>query len=143
MQTIIFEDEHVYGLFPVTLGRPAYAVLCGSYRLIDWIEKLDVSPKALVRDYLQDVQAADYPAVESLTALASPAPTLWINARLVPSRVTYHTLRVLRDQKEPGVIRVGSAVAAAVLPSSAPAPPRDLSVSSLGEVTSTGAACKT
>ncbi len=133
MQTIIFEDEHVYSLFPVTLGRPAYAVLCGSYRLIDWIERLDVSPQALVRDYLQELQAADYPSVAPISVGAAPAPTLWINARLVPSRATYRTLRMLRDLAEPGVVRVDSAVAAAILPPSAPTPPPDLSVSSLGD----------
>ncbi len=132
MQIITFEDEHVYDLFPVTLGRPAYAVLCGSYRLIDWIEKLDLAPKALVRDYLQDLQAADYPSMEALSSGTPLEPTLWINARLVPSRATYRALRALRDLAEPGVVRAGSAIAAMLLPSSTPIPPEDLSVSSLG-----------
>ena len=37
MQIVVFEDEHVSRLYPVTVGRPAYAISCGSYRLIDWL----------------------------------------------------------------------------------------------------------
>ena len=72
VQIITFEDEHVHNLYPVTLGRPAYAVLCGSYRLIDWIERLDRSPRALVRDHLLDLQTADYPAMEPVSAVRCP-----------------------------------------------------------------------
>ncbi len=133
LPTITFEDEQVQNLFPVTLGRPAYAILCGSYRLIDWIEKLDASPQGLVRDYLQAIQAADYPSLRPVSPPATPSPRLWINARLVPSHATYRVLRQLQTGTGPGVVRCGSAVAAAILPSTAPAPPRDLSVTSLSE----------
>ncbi len=35
MPLLIFEDEHVARLHPVSLSRPAYAISVGSYRLID------------------------------------------------------------------------------------------------------------
>jgi glucose-1-phosphate thymidylyltransferase len=131
VQIVVFEDEHVHDLFPITLARPAYTILCGSYRLIDWIEKLHLTPQSLVRDYLHALQEADYPALESLPPAAPPRTTMWINARLVPSRSNYRVLRSLRDHGEPGVVRVGSSVAVAIFPSSAPAPPADLHVASL------------
>jgi len=131
VQIITFEDEHVHDLFPITLGRPAYAVLCGSFRLIDWIEKLQLKPQALVRDYLHDLQIADYPSMEPVSSEIPSTLRMWINARLVPSRTTYRALRALRDHAQPGVVRAGSSVAAAIFPPSAPPPPRDLHVASL------------
>ena len=99
MQTITFEDEHVHNLFPVTLARPAYAMLCGSFRLVDWIEQLDEAPQAVVRDYLVDIQEADYPCFRRRPSARSAARRrFWINARLVPSRHTFETLRKLRDR---------------------------------------------
>src|SRR6266478_4463309 len=34
MNILLFEDDRVGQLAPITLGRPAYAVTCGSFRLI-------------------------------------------------------------------------------------------------------------
>ncbi len=133
VQIITFEDEHVYRLFPVTLGRPAYAVLCASYRLIDWIEKLGARPQALVRDYIRDVQIADFPSIEPISVGRTAGSTLWINARLVPARATYRALRAMRDRGEPCVARGGKSIAAAMLPASAPPLPADLSVSSIDQ----------
>ena len=84
-----------------------------------------------MRDYLQDLQTADYPSMESAAQCAPNNMTMWVNARLVPSRATYRTLRSLRDHGQPGVVRVGSAVAVAIFPVSAPPPPNDLHVASL------------
>jgi glucose-1-phosphate thymidylyltransferase len=127
VQTITFEDEQVPQLFPITLARPAYAMLCGSYRLVDWVEQLDSAPQAIVRDYLVDMQEADYPCFRRRERRGQPPKkTLWINARLVPSLYTFETLRKLRDSGEVGVVHCGQAVAAAVLPETAPAPPEPL-----------------
>ena len=131
MQTITFEDEHVHDLFPVTLGRPAYGVLCGSYRLVDWIEQLDAAPQAVVRDYLIDIQEADYPCFGKRDPTASPSKTMWINARLVPSRRSYETLKSLRERSDCGIVHTGSAVAVAIIPESAPPPPAELRFASL------------
>lgn len=126
MQTITFEDESVHDLFPVTLSRPAYAMLCGSYRLVDWAEQLDTHPQAVVRDYLRDIQQADYPCFHRRETPAPPGTTMWINARLVPSRSTFETLRELRDRNQPGIVHRGAAVAVAIVPESAPPPPEHL-----------------
>ena len=57
---------------------------------------------------------------------------MWINARLIPSRRTYRTLRALRDRAQPCVVHVNSSVAVAMFPASAPQPPDDLHIASLG-----------
>jgi glucose-1-phosphate thymidylyltransferase len=131
VQTITFEDEHVHDLFPVTLGRPAYSVLCGSYRLVDWIELLDSAPQAVVRDYLIGIQEADYACFHKRDPGSLHAKTMWINARLVPSRRTFETLQGLRDRGDVGIVHTGSAVAAAILPETAPPPPAELRFATL------------
>lgn len=122
MQTITFEDEGVHQLAPVTLARPAYALLCGGFRLADWLELLDDAPRTVVREHLVQIQELDFPGFRPLDLHAPPRPTLWINARLVPSHRTYQALRALRDRGEVGVVRSGDAVAVAILPATAPPP---------------------
>ena len=51
MNMVVFEDAGVEKLFPVTTGRPAYAITCASYRLIDWLSDLDGNLIGLVRNY--------------------------------------------------------------------------------------------
>jgi UDP-N-acetylglucosamine diphosphorylase / glucose-1-phosphate thymidylyltransferase / UDP-N-acetylgalactosamine diphosphorylase / glucosamine-1-phosphate N-acetyltransferase / galactosamine-1-phosphate N-acetyltransferase len=131
VQTITFEDELVHQLFPITLARPAYAMLCGSYRLVDWIEQLDQAPQAVVRDYLIDLQEADYPCFRKRPDEPPRKHTMWINARLVPSRHTFETLCLLRDRGETGIVHSGSAVAVAIVPSTAPALPAELRAATL------------
>ncbi|MHB0954770.1 MAG: putative sugar nucleotidyl transferase [Pirellulaceae bacterium] len=133
MQTITFEDEHVHNLVPITLARPAYAILCGSFRLVDWIEQLDKAPQAVVRDYLVEIQEADYPCFRKREIEAPRKKTMWINARLVPSRDTFETLCTLRDRGQVGIVHCGSAVAVAILPETAPPPPATLRAASLHE----------
>jgi glucose-1-phosphate thymidylyltransferase len=122
MHVVVFEDRHVADLFPVTLGRPAYAILCGGYRLVDLIVRLDSAPCAVVREYLAEIQAADFPCFRPATAAAATG-ALWINARLVPSRRVYDTLRSMLGRAEPCVVRSRSSIAAAVLPAGVPLPP--------------------
>lgn len=131
MQTITFEDEFVSQLFPITLARPAYAMLCGSYRLVDWIEQLDSAPQAVVRDYLINIQEEDYPCFRKRDGQAPREYTMWINARLVPSVHTFTALRKLRDRRQAGIVHSGNSVAAAILPASAPHPPAELHAGTL------------
>ena len=88
MQIVVFEDEHVPRLHPLTVGRPAYALSCGSFRLIDWLTKLSDAAGAklhgLVRPHLQELQRLDFPQIAALPP-ASDATALVVNARAVPS----------------------------------------------------------
>ena len=36
MRIVLFEDDNVTQLFPLTLLRPAYTLRCGSQALVDW-----------------------------------------------------------------------------------------------------------
>lgn len=64
------------------MARPAWSVTCGADRLIDGVQRLFGKPVCVVRDYLKDCVAADYPNLATLND-ANPW-TLCINARLAP-----------------------------------------------------------
>ena len=73
MRLIVFEDTAVTKLDPITTGRPAYAVTCGGYRLVDWLRKLGASLHGIVRPHLQSIQRLDYPDLaEDSSVPASP-----------------------------------------------------------------------
>ncbi len=116
MQIILFEDELIAQLEPVTLARPGFMVSCGSYRLWDVAARLGTIAKALVRPHLRAVLSADHP---ELADLASPLPTnsktLWINARVVPSVESLNALERLAKAERSTVVRTGKSVAAALL----------------------------
>jgi glucose-1-phosphate thymidylyltransferase len=107
-----FEDERVELLAPIIHARPAYAITCAGYRLIDWLSELtrqtvDASLVGEVRDYLQAIQTADYNLSSVPASLCSrPAAgedlpdVLLVNARLVPSVDTLRNLReLIKDQR--------------------------------------------
>src|SRR5262245_56802963 len=98
MQIVVFEDEHVLRLYPLTVGRPAYALSCGSYRLIDWLARLreetGVVMRGVVRPHLAEVQRLDFPQI-SPTPPTIETPALLVNARLVPSVAAYQELKRL------------------------------------------------
>jgi glucose-1-phosphate thymidylyltransferase len=128
MQIVVFEDEHVSRLFPVTVGRAAYAIGCGSFRLIDWLAQLSretgVVLRGVVRPHLSAVQQFDFLAV-SPTAPTVETPALLVNARLVPSAGNYRVLRELIDGVETAAICENGCVAAAMIGPDGPPPPPD------------------
>lgn len=151
---VLFEDEHVAELYPVTIGKPAYTINCGSYRLLD--VALDVAAAfgrrvhALVRPHLREFRQAERPP-------NGPAgrdeTSVFINARLVPSIEARETLRKVMSSARPGIISVsdefrpareaasavvrGAAeveeteVAAAIVPANVPLPPDDATAKEL------------
>ena len=133
VQIVLFEDEQVPQLFPITLGQPAYAILCGSFRLIDWIEKLESNPWGLVRDYLQNLQTADYPDIDPVTNCATEKMMLWVNARMVPSVKAYRAIRTLRDRGEPCVVRSDSTIAVVMFPASQPPSLESVNVATMAQ----------
>src|SRR5688572_13377118 len=95
MQIVVFEDELVSRLYPITVSRPAYAISCGSYRLVDWLARLvqaaGSAPRGVVRPHLAAIQKLDYPQFATEPP-ASRTPVLIVNARLVPSVATLAAL---------------------------------------------------
>jgi len=128
MQIVVFEDEQVPRLFPITVGRPAYAIGCGSFRLIDWLARLskETAPTlhGIVRPHLAAIQKLDF-QIFSPKAPTSDTPLLVVNARLTPSVAAYRTLaRLINNQQTAAVYENGS-LAAAMIASGGPAPPPD------------------
>lgn len=125
MQIVVFEDEWINRLFPITVGRPAYAMTCGSHRLIDWLGLLSTERNAtlrgIVRPHLATIQQIDYPQFTAVPANGENT-TLLVNARLVPSVATYETLQQLIAEGRAGTVRAGESIAAALIPREGPHP---------------------
>ncbi|MEZ6111021.1 MAG: putative sugar nucleotidyl transferase [Pirellulaceae bacterium] len=113
MELIVFEDEWVEQLYPITIGRPTYAVSCASYRLVDWLLRLNDSPHSIVRPHLAKLQREDFSQLKPFTN-ASGRAALWVNARLVPSASAFAALKSLVQSAEPVAVWQGDQLTAAV-----------------------------
>ncbi|MDO4573917.1 MAG: putative sugar nucleotidyl transferase [Planctomycetia bacterium] len=93
MKIVLFEDHLVEQLYPITVGRGAFAITCGTFRIIDLLEELSRSLYVLCRPYLEGISRLEYPAARfGLSALredlenANPDElVLVVNARMVPN----------------------------------------------------------
>lgn len=115
MNVLIFEDPTVSQLNPITTGRPAYAISCAGYRLIDWIERLRMPITSVIRPHLRTIQSLDYPHFEQKLD-QSQEWTLVVNSRIVPGVNQYKILESMTTQASQCVIRNGWSLAAAVIP---------------------------
>ena len=61
MSITIFEDRRVESLYPVTVGRPAFATTCGGMRLVDQLKHVGAPLRAAVRPHLKDIVQQDFP----------------------------------------------------------------------------------
>ena len=124
MHVILFEDDLVERLYPVTLGRPAFQISCGSYRLMDLASRLGDGLRAIVRPHLRGVLAADRP--ELFAPLESPRQsTLLLNARLAPAASLIERLKSLIESGRPAIVSCGESVAAALVGPEHVLPPGD------------------
>lgn len=114
MVVLVFEDEFVPRLHPITLGRPAYAIGCGSFRLIDGLRELRRPIHAVVRSHLAELQRVDFADVSA--PLDSSQPVLAVNARVVPSATAFRRLRAMVESGNFEVVRQGGVCAAAYVP---------------------------
>ncbi len=132
MPVIVFEDAAAASLYPITTGRPAYAITCGGYRLVDWLRKLGEPVQGVVRPHLAEMQRLDFPDLADVPD-AGTSPVMMVNARLVPSATVFRVVRGIFSEARPGVVRWGDSIAAAVLPATAPAPTSQLPVAELSD----------
>lgn len=130
MKIVVFEDEFVPRLHPVTLGRPAYAITCGAYRLIDWLRLLEQPLQGIVRPHLTEIQVHDFPDLGH-GSLSQAGALLFVNARLVPSRTVFETLRKLMAADRACAVWHADEVAACLLTRTADAPEASLTVDEL------------
>ncbi len=121
MSIVLFEDERVAQLDPAALGKPAFAISCGSYRLADLAVMLAGPVGVRVRPHLAEIVAADYADFRAGDGDGRSA-TLWVNARAVPSMDTLQTLRSLLAAGKPGIVASGESIAAALLPAGSKGP---------------------
>ncbi len=105
MKIVVFEDSAVNELYPVTMGRGAFAITCGTLRMVDVVSQIPCSSIGfLCRPYLEGISRMEYPDSnflfginEMCTELESAEPTeniLLLNARLVPD---IHLLAFFRN----------------------------------------------
>ncbi|MCC9658917.1 putative sugar nucleotidyl transferase [Rhodopirellula halodulae] len=121
MHILCFEDSLVDQLCPIVHARPAYAITCASFRLVDWLRTLgsDFESKGSsihghVRDYLLPIQSADHGLQPPIDRLPD-GDVLLINARLVPSVATYRILKSLANNDRSVTIESKSADGASVI----------------------------
>ncbi|NLW49983.1 MAG: glucose-1-phosphate thymidylyltransferase [Candidatus Brocadiaceae bacterium] len=114
---VLFEDEFVSDMYPITLTRPAFAVTCGALNLYDVARMVGERVGYVVRDYLADTTACLY-ADERPAA----GPTLMLNAALAPDARHVARLRALLAAGEPFLCTTGRRVAAALVPAGVPLP---------------------
>lgn len=115
LRVLLFEDNLVDQLYPITVGRPAFAVQCAGFRLIDWVESWEFPVAAVVRRHLRAIQEVHYPQLKPGFP-SGPNPLLLVNARLIPCHSNIKTLSKLIADHRFGVIRSGTELAAALLP---------------------------
>jgi UDP-N-acetylglucosamine diphosphorylase / glucose-1-phosphate thymidylyltransferase / UDP-N-acetylgalactosamine diphosphorylase / glucosamine-1-phosphate N-acetyltransferase / galactosamine-1-phosphate N-acetyltransferase len=117
MNVLLFEDEFVSRLYPITTGRPAFTISCGSFRLLDWVEAIFAEQaSASVRPHLQPLLQSDH---RELCRSLQPTETwtLCLNARLVPGRANLEKIMQLATNPTPLVVTHGTqAIAAAIVP---------------------------
>src|SRR5687768_14629371 len=122
MSIILFEDEHVPWLYPITIGRPAFHIACGSYQLFELACRLGHEVRWIVRDHLREVQAANC-TEGSVRAGSATRPVLLVNAALVPSVSVLSRLEQILSQARTGIVRSEGRVAAALLKPDSPSVP--------------------
>jgi glucose-1-phosphate thymidylyltransferase len=105
MNVICFEDTHVARLQPITYARPAYAITCASYQLLDWLRILPGTLKVSVRDYLSEIQTLDQQLESPSEDDVRGQDLLLVNSRLVPRVETGKHLRTLASCDASGVVR--------------------------------------
>ncbi len=119
MNTILFEDTGTKQLAPITLTRPAWAISCASFRLVDWVTEQSNNTTGVVRPHLQTLQLNDWPKFTSRMEPSSD-PIAMINARLSPTVANIERLRSFfaseSNSDQIVIVRSGWALAAAILP---------------------------
>lgn len=82
MQIILYENNQVEKLYPITLTRPSFDIFCGALTLFGAIEKIfpDSPIDYVVRDYLKATTARKYLKKET-----DEAEILFLDGSLIPS----------------------------------------------------------
>ncbi len=133
MHLILFEDDLVAQLHPATIGRPAFELSCGGYRLAELAGRLGDTANAVGRPHLREmlsVDAADtgIGLCEDIGDVPDGQTVLLVNARIVPAVSSIEQIRSLAREGRTGTVLCNGHVAAAVLGAEQTAAWRELAV---------------
>ncbi len=125
MAVVLFEDDLVGQLFPITVGRAAANISCGGFTLVELFRTLGVRPHLMVRPHLRELLRSDGlltdPTGSDTLLRGKPGEALvLVNARLVPSVAAVERVVGLAREGRPSVVRSGDSIALAVLAPDAP-----------------------
>ena len=117
---LLFEDAATQQLAPVSLTRPAWAIRCGSFRLIDWVQQFGGKITSFVRPHLQGIQREDWP--DFCEQPATGENLLMVNARLAPTVANIDRLKQFETKhgsaasQSPAFVTDGQTLVAAIVP---------------------------
>ena len=117
---LLFEDAAAQQLAPVSLTRPAWAIRCGSFRLIDWVRQFGGKITSFVRPHLQGIQREDWPDFSEQPA--ADQMLLMVNARLAPTVANVERLKRFATEHGPATstspvfVSDGLTLVAAIVP---------------------------
>jgi UDP-N-acetylglucosamine diphosphorylase/glucosamine-1-phosphate N-acetyltransferase len=117
---VLFEDQFLADMSPVTLTRPAFAVTCACLTLWELAAKVG-EPHWLVRGHLAKLAARRFGAAAAFRGGALEAPTLFLNASVAPD-ARYATRIAELAAGQPFVCTSGRRVSAALVPAGSRAP---------------------
>lgn len=125
MTVVLFEDDLVTQLFPISVGRAAANISCGGFTLIELFRALGIRPHLTVRPHLRELLHADG-VIAATTASDAQLrgkpgePLVLVNARMVPGVAAVERVIGLIHDGKPGIVRSGDSFALAILPPDAP-----------------------
>ena len=117
MHVILFEDDRVVNLYPITIGRPAFYISVGSMRLLNLARQFGDMVELVARPHLRAILREDFPFAWSPSKGERKGPILFINARTAPREGLFNAWRALTTgQFERGAILCsGNSIAAAIV----------------------------
>jgi UDP-N-acetylglucosamine diphosphorylase/glucosamine-1-phosphate N-acetyltransferase len=115
IRIVLFEDQFLADMSPVTLTRPAFAVTCACLTLRDVAAAAGGEVHWLVRSHLAKLTARRFGAAAAFRGGVLEAPTLFLNASVAPdARYAPRIAELAAGQ--PLVCTAGRRVAAALVP---------------------------
>ncbi len=117
MHVILFEDDRVVNLYPITIGRPAFYISVGSMRLLNLARQFGDMVELVARPHLRAILREDFPFAWSPSKGERKGPILFINARTAPRESLFNAWRALTTgQFERGaILRSENSIAAAIV----------------------------
>jgi len=108
---VLFEDQFVEDMQPITYTRPAFGITCACFNLYQVAKLICENVSYVVRDYLRNTAARNFAATAP-----TDGPALFLNAAMTPDVCYAEQLGALLKKGEPFLATSGQRVAAALLP---------------------------